>query len=144
MKIVGKHRRAHFEYDILETIEAGIVLTGQEVKSVRLGHVQLAGSYVSFLGGRPILKHAKISPYPCAGPLPSYDPGRDRALLLRSSELQRLETSVQEKGMAIVPLELRAGRFIKVLLGLGRGRKRHDKRQRIRERETERDIRRHR
>lgn len=141
MKVVAANRRARYDYDILETVEAGILLTGQEVKSCRGGHVNLAGAYVSFLGGRPLLKHAKIAPYTYALPLPSYDPGRDRELLLGKQEAGKLAATIAEKGMALVPLEVRAGKFIKVLLGVARGRKRIDKRQRIKERGMERKLR---
>ncbi len=142
MKIVAQNRRAKFDYEVLETVEAGIMLTGQEVKSCRMGHVSLPGSYVSFLHGAPILKGAKISPYVHASGLEDYDPGRDRPLLNKKKEGQRLEAMSSEKGNTIIPLELRAGRFVKVLLGIGRGRKRIDKRQRIRQREVERGLRR--
>lgn len=141
MKVVAENRRARFDYEILETVEAGIVLSGQEVKSCRAGNVHLKGAYVSFLGGAPILKKASIAPYKFALPLPSYDPLRDRPLLLKKGEAARLEAAAEEKGMTVVPLEVRAGTFIKILLGVGRGRKRVDKRQRIKERETARRIR---
>lgn len=142
MKIVAQNRRARFDYEISETLEAGIVLTGQEVKSARLGHINLAGSYVSFLQGHPVLKQAKISPYAFASGLENYEPGRDRPLLLKKSELARLEASQAEKGASIVPLEVKAGKFIKVVLGLAKGRKRVDKRQRIKEREMGKRMRR--
>jgi SsrA-binding protein len=141
MKMVAQNRRARFDLEILDTVEAGIILTGQEVKSCRLGHVNLSGSYVSFFGGKPVLKQVKISPYPFALPLPEYQPDRDRELLLSKHEGEKLAAAATEKGMAIVPLEVRAGKYIKVLLGLGRGRKRADKRQRIKEREIGRKIR---
>ena len=135
MKVVAQNRKARFDYDIVDTVEAGIVLTGGEVKSCRLGQVSLAGSYVSFVSGAPVLKQAKISPYAYAGKQPDYEPGRDRKLLLRKSELERLDSAQAEKGVAIVPLEVKAGRHIKVLLGLAKGRKTIDKRQRIKDRE---------
>lgn len=141
MKVVAINRRARFDFEILDTVEAGIVLTGQEVKSCRAGNAHLAGAYVSFLGGKPVLKKASIAPYKFALPLPSYDPLRDRPLLLKRNEARKLEAASEEKGMAMVPLEMRAGRFIKVLVGIGRGRKRIDKRQRIKERETGRRLR---
>lgn len=118
------------------------MLTGQEAKSCRMGHVNLAGAYVSFAGGTPALRHAKISPYPFAGPLPEYDPGQDRRLLMKIPEMKRLETMIAEKGMTIVPLEVRAGKYIKVLIGVGRGRKTIDKRARIKEREMGKKMRR--
>ncbi len=141
MKLVAQNRRARFDYEILDTLEAGIVLQGWEVKSCRGGHVNLAGSYVSFHGSAPVLKNMKISPYAYAVK-PSLDEiQRDRPLLLRGPELKKLEASAGEKGNTIVPLEMRAGRFIKVILGIGRGRKKLDKRQRIKEREIGRKLR---
>ncbi len=141
MKIVAENRRARFDYEILDTVEAGIMLTGQEVKSCRTGNISLAGSYISFLGGRPVLKKASIAPYKFALPLPDYDPTHDRPLLLKKSEARKIEAASEEKGMSVVPLEVRAGKFIKVVIGVGRGRKRIDKRQRIKERETGRKLR---
>ncbi len=141
MKTVAQNRRARFDYEIVDTIEAGIVLTGQEVKSCRLGQINLAGSYVSFFGGKPLLKQAKISPYKYAGIQPDYEPGHDRALLMSKSQLEKLEALQSVKGTALIPLEVRAGKFIKVLIGVGKGRKRLDKRERIKEREMSRGIR---
>lgn len=141
MKVVAQNRRARFDYEILETVEAGIILTGQEVKSARGGGMHLTGAYVSFHGGKPILKHAKILPYKFASGLDGYEPDRDRPLLLHARERDRLIGASAEKGMTVLPLEVRAGRTIKVLLGVGRGRKKRDKRQRIKEREVQRRLR---
>jgi len=141
MKVVARNRRARYDYDILETVEAGVVLTGQEVKSCRLGHINLVGSYVSFLRGKPVLKNAGISPYPFASGLEGYDPGRDRPLLLSKTDIRKLQAAADEKGVTVLPLEVRAGRHVKVLLGLGRGRKKHDKREQIRERDVRRRLR---
>lgn len=141
MKVVAQNRRARFDYEIGETVEAGLILTGQEVKSCRLGQISLAGSYVSFFGGRPLLKQAKISVYKYAGHLPDYDPGHDRELLLGKAEAAKLQSKQEEKGVSLIPLEVRAGRFIKIVIGIAKGRKTIDKRQRIKERETSRRIR---
>lgn len=140
MKVVAQNRRAKFDYEILETVEAGIQLTGQEVKSSRLGQISLAGSYVSLRSGTALIKQMKISPYKYAGELKDYDPGRDRPLLLRKKEMTKLQAYESEKGVTIIPLEVHAGRFIKLLLGIGRGRKKLDKRQKIKEREVERRL----
>jgi SsrA-binding protein len=140
MKIVAKNKRATFDYDIQEKTEAGIVLTGQEVKSVRIGNADLKGAYVSFSSGKPVLKNATIQPYKYASNLKDYDPGRDRALLLHQKEIDRLVGSSQEKGISVLPLEMHAGRTIKVLIGVGRGRKKYDKRQKIKERDVERRL----
>lgn len=142
VKTVAKNRRARFDYQIQETLEAGIVLTGQEVKSCRLGNVSLAGSYVTLRSGTPILKNATITPYAYASGLQNYDPRHDRILLLRKNELLRLEAAQAEKGRTIIPLEIRTGRFVKIILALAKGRTTIDKRHRIRERETDRRLRR--
>ncbi len=141
MKTVAQNRRARFDYAITDTVEAGIVLTGPEVKSARLGNVSLAGSYLSFLGGKPVLRNASIAPYSYAAHDQDYQPGRDRVLLLKKAESDRLQAAVAEKGVTVVPLEVKAGKYVKVVLGVGRGRKTIDKRQRIRERETGRRLR---
>jgi SsrA-binding protein len=142
MKVVAQNKKARFDFEIIDTLEAGIVLSGQEVKSCRAGHIHLSGSYVSFRGGTPVLKNASIAPYRFATMSGEYDEKQDRELLIKKSELARLTAIEQEKGMAIIPLEVRAGRFIKLLIGIGRGRKKLDKRQRIRDREVERRVRR--
>lgn len=142
MKYIALNRRARFDYDILETVEAGLVLSGQEVKSCRLGHADLRGSYVSFQYGIPVLKQSTVSPYPAAGPLRDYDPHQDRRLLLKQSECERLQRESEQKGATIIPLSLTAGRWIKVQLALARGRKTIDKRQKIKERDVERRMRR--
>lgn len=140
MKVVAQNRRARFDYQIVDTIEAGIQLTGQEVKSCRMGHMNLAGAYVSFLKGRPVLKSATIAKYTFAASVEEYDPMRDRLLLLSKKDIARLDAASAEKGVTIVPLEVRAGKFIKVLLGLGKGKKRLDKRQTIKERDVSRRL----
>lgn len=139
MKTVAQNRRARFDYQIVETVEAGIQLTGPEVKSCRAGHINLAGAYVTFLGGAPVLRKAKISPYSKSSE--EHVEMRDRPLLLRSPEIERLIRSSEQEGMTVVPLEVKAGKFIKVILGLAKGRKKADKRQVIRERETKRRVR---
>lgn len=141
MKVVAQNRRARFDYEIGETVEAGLILTGQEVKSCRLGQVSLAGSYVSFFGGKPVLKQAKITLYKYAGHQPDYDPGHDRALLLSKPQAEKLQSKQEEKGVSLIPLEIRAGKFIKILIGIAKGRKTIDKRHRIKERETMRRVR---
>ncbi len=141
MALVAQNRRARFDFEILETLEVGIKLTGPEVKSCRNGHVNLAGAYVSFLGGNATIKHLTISPYQQAAPSERPDPERERPLLLKKNEIERLQAMSAEKGIAIIPLEVHAAKYIKLLLGIGRGRKTIDKRQRIKERDTERNMR---
>ena len=140
MKTVASNRRARYDYQILDTFEAGIVLTGQEAKSCRAGNVNLGGSYVSILKGKPVLKGAKIARYAYASVAADYDPGHDRTLLLRKNELAKLETQLNERGVTLIPLEVKAGRHIKVILGLGKGKKRYDKRQKIKEKDVKRRL----
>ena len=142
MKIVARNKRARFDYEILEEVEAGIILTGQEVKSVRGGNADLKGAYVSFASGKPVLKKSTIQPYKYASNLSGYDPGQDRMLLMKKSEMDRMTGKTEEKGISVMPLEFRAGRTIKILLGVGRGRKKYDKRQRIKERDVGRRLKR--
>ncbi len=135
MKTVASNRRARFDYEILETMEAGLVLTGAEVKSCRLGHVDLSGAYVSFLHDKPALKQCKISAYPFASAADLLPIGRDKPLLLKKAEAEKLQTMSEQKGISIIPLEVKAGRYIKIILGIGRGRKTIDKRKVIKERD---------
>lgn len=142
MKVVAKNKRARFDYELLEELEAGLILTGQEVKSVRAGNADLKGAYVSFASGKPMLKNSTIQPYKYASNLTGYDPGRDRELLLRKAEIEKLRKFSDEKGITVLPLEFRSARTIKILLGVGRGRKTIDKRRKIKERDVERKLRR--
>lgn len=140
MKIVAKNRRARFDYEVVDTLTAGIVLTGGEVKSCRMGHVDLSGAYVSFRGDTVTIKHLKIAAYPFAAGAP-HEPGRDRVLLLTRQECERLRAQSAEKGVTIIPLEVHAGRYIKVVLALVRGRKTIDKRRVIKERDIQKRLR---
>lgn len=142
MKTVAQNRRARYDYEILDTVEAGLMLSGQEVKSVRGGQMDLAGSYVSFASGKPVLKSAKIPPYKHATVPDGYNPGIDRQLLLKKTEIERLQSLADQKGVSIIPLEVKAGRFIKLIIGVGKGKKTLDKRRVIRERDVDRRLRR--
>lgn len=139
-KLIATNRRARHEYEVLERVEAGIVLQGPEVKSLRAGKASLTDSYASFRRGEAWLHHLHISPYPQAG-RENPDPKRDRKLLLHQKEIARLEGRVAERGLTLVPLSLyfRAGRA-KVELALARGRRTHDKREAIRARESDREL----
>ncbi len=141
MKTVAANRKARFDYEILDTVEAGIALTGPEVKSCRLGQVQLPGSYVTLLRNRPVLRGMKIARYAYLGPDIPYEIERERTLLMHHHEIEKLNSAISEQGITVIPLEVRAGRTIKIVLGIARGRKRIDKRQHIKERETGRRLR---
>ena len=139
-KLVATNRRARFEYEILDSFEAGLVLLGPEVKSLRAGRANLSDSYATIRRGEAWLVNAHISPYEQAG-RSNLEPRRERKLLLHRSEISRLQGRVVEKGLTIVPLELyfKDGRA-KVLLGLARDKRLHDKRESIRRREQDREM----
>ncbi len=139
-KLVAKNRRARHEYEILDTIEAGIVLLGPEVKSLRQGKVSLADAYATVRRGELWLMNVHISPYEQAG-RENPNPRRERKLLAHRAEISKLAGQVAERGLTLVPLSLyfQDGRA-KVELGLARGKRRYDKRQAIRKREEDREI----
>jgi SsrA-binding protein len=142
-KSICKNRRARYDYAIEETVEAGIVLTGPEVKSLRAGAAQLRDSYARISrAGEVFLVKAHIAPYEQAN-RENRDPDRERKLLLHRREIDRLAGRVREKGLTLVPLELYFlnGRA-KVALALARGKKSYDKRESIAKREAEERIRR--
>ncbi len=132
--------RAKYDYDIKETLDAGIVLEGREVKSVKEGNVSLQGSYVTVNQNGATLLNCHIGPYKYA-PNTDYDPTHTRKLLLNKSEINSLLG--KEKGLVIIPLEMYSGRrgLIKLKIGIGRARKKIDKREYIKKRDTEREIR---
>lgn len=138
-KVVAQNRRARYDYEILETFEAGLQLTGGEVKACRDGHVQLPGAYVSFFQGRPTIKGMKIARYRMAAD-DGHQEQRDRSLLLKQTEVEKLQRASEEKGLTLIPLEVRAGKYIKIVIGLCRGKKKYDKRQTIKERDVRREM----
>jgi len=142
MPTLATNKKALFDYTVLETYEAGIVLSGQEVKSVRKGHMSLKGSFALFKDTQLYLVNAHISAYPQAGKIPAYDPERSRKLLLKKKELNKLIGLLKQKGLTLVPLSVytKANR-IKVELGLCRGKQQYEKRETIKKRVTEREIR---
>ena len=137
---IATNRRARHEYEILETVEAGLVLRGTEVKSLRDGMVNFKDSYASIRNGEGWLLGCHINPY-SHGTDANHDPERDRKLLLHRREISRLTGKVAERGLTLVPLRLyfKGGRA-KVEIGLARGRKLHDKRSALREREVRREM----
>ena len=139
-KLVASNRRAHHNFEILETHEAGLVLQGTEVKSLRASRADLKESYARIDGTEAWLLGLHISPY-AQGNRANHDPLRPRKLLLHRGELNRLLGKIMEKGLTLVPLRLyfKHGRA-KVELGLARGRKTLDKRHAIREREEQREV----
>lgn len=138
--LIASNRRALHDYEILEKVEAGLVLLGPEVKSLREGRANLSDSYAVLRRGEAFLVNAHVSPYEKAG-RDNPDPRRERKLLLNRNEISRLTVKVAERGLTLVPLSLyfKNGRA-KVELGLARGKRMHDKRDSIRRREEEREI----
>ncbi|MCL5667173.1 MAG: SsrA-binding protein SmpB [Patescibacteria group bacterium] len=139
MKILAKNQRANFDYDIKNTFQAGMVLSGPEVKSVKNGNVSLTGSYVTVSPAQVSLINCHIGPYKYA-PNEKYNPTATRQLLLNRQEINQLLG--KEKGLVIVPLEIfTANRgLVKIKIGLGKARKKIDKREYIKKRETNKEI----
>src|SRR5690242_3999143 len=141
LKVVAENRRARFNYEIGDTYEAGIALTGSEVKSLRSGKATIAESYADTKGGELWLVNANIPEYLQAGPFNNHPPKRPRRLLLHQREIDRLASAVEREGMTIVPLKLyfnERGRA-KIEIALARGKKLHDKRETLKKRSWERE-----
>lgn len=138
--LIANNKKAYFEYFIEDTFEAGIVLVGAEVKSVRAGGVSLADSFVIVKNGEVYLKNAYIKPFEKAT---AYAPNerKDRKLLLNKKEIQKLVKAKQEKGYTIVPLKVYfKNNYVKVLIGLAKGKKQYDKKQTLKEKSITREI----
>lgn len=141
MNEISVNRRVYFDYEIFETYEAGIELLGFEVKSVKTGHINLAGSFAVIKDGKPQLLNATIPPYQPKNAPEDYDPTRRRLLLLHKSEIKELIGAVSQKGLTIVPLKVYTKHNrVKILIGLARHKKKGDKREIIKKRETKREI----
>ena len=139
MSIVD-NRKAFHDYFIEERYEAGLVLEGWEVKSIRAGRVQLKEAYVTLMGAEPFVIGMHISPLPTASTHVHPDPTRSRKLLLNAEEIRKLIGKVEQKGMTLVPLDLHytKGR-VKIAIGLAKGKKQHDKREVEKERDWQRE-----
>lgn len=141
MNDLAVNRRAHFDYEILSTYEAGISLFGFEVKAIKSGRINLAGAYALIRNSEAWLINATIPPYQAANAPADYDPTRTRRLLLHKSEIKELIGGATERGLTIVPLKVYTKRNrVKMLIGLGRRKKKSDKREIIKRRETNREI----
>lgn len=142
MPILAENKKARFDYEILKTQEAGLVLLGHETKAAKTGLINLKGAFVTFYGKDAYLTNAHIGRYPYAGPLPDYDPYRGRRLLLHKKEIDFLRGKSQEKGLTIIPLKVYTkDRFIKVEIGVARGKHKFDKRETIKKRDLQREMR---
>ncbi|MBA3604800.1 MAG: SsrA-binding protein SmpB [Actinomycetota bacterium] len=140
-KRIADNRRARFDYQVLDIVEAGLVLQGSEVKSLRLGQVQLAEAFARWSDGELWLEGVHIAPYQFASGVGAHDPDRRRKLLLHRDEIDRLQARIAQERLALVPLRLyfKDGRA-KVELGLAKGRQKGDKRHAIAERDSKREI----
>ena len=140
-KNVAQNRRARFEYFVLETFEAGIVLTGTEIKSVREGRVNLKDGYAKVEKGEMWLLNVHISPYE-KGTHYNHDPVRPRKLLMHRNEIRKIFAARREKGLTLVPLAMyiKDSRYAKVELGLAKGKNLHDKRESMQDRDAVREI----
>lgn len=140
LQVVAVNKRARRDYEILDTIEAGLVLLGSEVKSVRDGGINLQEAYVRAKSGELFLVDCHISPYSYSRQ-EKYEPTRDRKLLMHRREIDRLALEIQKKGLSIIPLRayFKRGRC-KIELGVGRGKKLWDKRQDVKAREAQRMV----
>jgi len=140
VKTVATNRKARHDYHIDDTFEAGMVLTGTEIKSVRAGHVTLRDSYATVKEGELWLLNVHIAPYD-QGTYANHEPRRPRKLLMHRREINRITGKLQEKGFTLIPLRLYLkNNLAKVELGLARGKKQYDKRDALRQRETRREI----
>ena len=143
MTTLAFNKRANFDYEISDKYEAGLVLSGQEVKSVKLGHISLKESFVTIRGTELFLTNAHITPYKQAGELKNYEPTQPRKLLLKKSEIKHLMGKVRIQGLTLVPIRVYTRkRLLKLEFGLGKGKKKYDKRETISKREAEIKIRR--
>ncbi len=138
MKITNQ--KAFFDYQILDRLEAGINLTGSEVKAVRLGQADLAGSFVKITGSEAYLVNAKIFPYEYSRPQ-GYDPSRTRKLLLHKKEIFSLKTKIEASNLTIVPISLYTTKtYIKAELAIAKPKKQFDKREAIKKKDRQRDL----
>jgi SsrA-binding protein len=142
MKTVASNKKAFFNYEIIESLEAGIELLGSEVKSIRDGGVSLKESYAEIRNGEVFLVHANISPYEAANRF-NHEPLRDRKLLLHRREIKRLIGKIREKGWTLIPIKvvLNDKGKVKVELALGKGKRQYEKKRVIKEREIAREVR---
>ena len=141
MEAYAENKRAGFDYEILETFEAGLALSGIEVKSIAAGRASMAGSHVVVRGGEAFLVGADIPPYQAKNSPDNYDSSRTRKLLLNQKEIGALAGSASGNGLTIIPLKMynKKGK-VKLLIGLARSKKKGDKRESIKKRETEREL----
>ena len=143
MNIYSENKKATYDYEVIEKYQAGLVLQGHEVKSIKGGHINLSGSYVVIRGNEPYLIGAKVPAYQPKNAPKDYDSLRNRKILLTKKEIAELAGSEKNKSLTIVPISVyNKNRKIKVEVSLVKGKKKRDKREAIKRRETDREIRR--
>lgn len=142
MKIITQNKKAYFDYEVLDTLQAGLVLTGDEVKSLRAGHVNLTGSFATVHQGELFLLNCNITPYEKAYLKDEDNAARSRKLLLHKREINKLVGDMSKKGLTIVPLKLffNARSLVKVELGICRHKKSSDKKQALKEQDIKRET----
>jgi len=141
---LAENKRARFDYEILETLQGGLVLSGQEVKSIRAGRASLAGAFVTLKGGEAFLTNAAIPPWQPKNAPSDHNDTRPRKVLMQKRELAWLTGKLAERGLTAIPLRLYSAHGkIKVEIGIAKYRKRADKREVIKKREVEREIKRY-
>lgn len=147
MPVLATNKRARFDYEISDTYEAGLVLLGHEVKSIKTGHISLKGSFITVKGGgnknpELFLINAHIPLYKKATTIDNHDPDRSRKLLVKRKDINRLIGKKQVEGLTLVPIKVYTKHgLIKLEFGIGKGKKKHDKRESIKKRDTDRQIR---
>jgi SsrA-binding protein len=140
-KVIADNRQARFLYEILEVYEAGIELTGTEVKSLRAGKVNLKDGFVRIRGGEAFLLNVHISPHTSVSEYFNHEPTRNRKLLLHDREIRKLIGQTEQQGLTLIPLKLYFKRgWVKVSIALARGKKVHDKRDSLKEKQDKRDM----
>ncbi|MGJ5673571.1 MAG: SsrA-binding protein SmpB [Nostochopsis sp.] len=140
-KVISDNRQARYLYNILETYEAGIQLTGTEVKSIRAGRVNLQDGYALLRNGEAWLINVHISPYTASGHYFNHEPRRTRKLLLHRQEIRKLIGKVEQQGLTLVPLKMYFKRgWVKVSIALVKGKKLHDKREDMKKRQDQREM----
>ncbi|WP_423188630.1 SsrA-binding protein SmpB [Alkalibacterium sp. f15] len=141
-KLIAQNRKARYEYSILDTVEAGIVLQGTEIKSIRAGRINLKDGYASIRNGEIFLYNVHIAPFEQGNQF-NHDPVRIRKLLMKKKQIDKLAGEVKQGGVTLIPLKvyIKNG-FAKVLIGLAKGKKQYDKRESLKRRDQDRDLRR--
>jgi SsrA-binding protein len=140
-KVVADNRQARFQYEVLETYEAGLELRGTEVKSIRQGKANLRDGYALIRNGEAWLHNVHISPHSSTNQVFNHDPRRTRKLLLHGQEIRKLIGQVEQKGLTLVPLKMYLKRgWVKITIALVRGKKLHDKREDLKRRQSDREI----